>query len=321
MKRITFFLPYFLLIISFSRLFAQSDLEALIQEDSTTREKVSATFKSNHLINAQSTETIHKKELEFRVDHRFGDIAGGSGGIGNFFGLDQSTDIRIGFDYGISDRFNVGIARAKGATAATQLYEANFKYRFLEQTTDNAIPVSLAFFGSGTVSGVKASDDPTASTSYKNFGDRITYVSQLIVARKFSPSFSFELIPSYVHRNYTIFGDQNGVFALGAGGRLKISKRMAIVADYFLPFRSKDKKEYVENINQQKFYDALGVGLEIETGGHVFHLNFTNATAIQESQFIPETTTSWGKGQYRWGFSISRRFSFNKDREGKAGGY
>lgn len=315
MKNIIFFCTCLLLLLApFSTLFAQNDLEQLIQDDSTAREKVSATFKSPHLINAQSTETIHKKELEFRVDHRFGDIAGGSGGIGNFFGLDQSTDIRIGFDYGISDKLNIGIARAKGATAATQLYEANFKYRFLEQATDNHIPVSLAFFGSGTVSGVKASDDPAASTSYKNFNDRITYVSQLVVARKFSSIFSFALIPTYVHRNYTIFGDQNGIFAVGAGGRLKISKRMAIVADYFLPFRDKTKQEYVENINQQKFYDALGVGLEIETGGHVFHLNFTNATAIQESQFISETTSSWGKGQYRWGFSISRRFSFNKDK-------
>src|SRR5690606_11302321 len=112
--------------------------------------------------------------------------------------------------------------------------------------------------------------------------------------------------------NYTIFGDQNDLFALGLGGRLKIAKRMAIVADYMLPFRNKTKKEYLENMLQQRFYHALGVGLEIETGGHVFHLNFTNATAIQEAQFIPETSTSWGKGQYRWGFSISRRFSFAK---------
>ena len=317
MKNITFFCTCLLSVIPFSCLFAQNDLEQLIQEDSTAREKVTATFKSTHLINAQSTETIHKKELEFRVDHRFGDIAGGSGGIGNFFGLDQSTDIRIGFDYGISDNLNIGIARAKGATAATQLYEANFKYRFLDQTTDDAIPLSLAFFGSGTVSGVKASDDPAASTSYENFNDRITYVSQLIMARKFSSSFSFALMPTYLHRNYTIYGDQNSIFAVGAGGRLKISKRMAIVADYFLPFRDKTKKDYVENINQQQFYDAFGVGLEIETGGHVFHLNFTNATAIQESQFIAETTTSWGKGQYRWGFSISRRFSFNKEKTGE----
>lgn len=292
--------------------FAQEDLAQFINTDNAEGEKVQATFKSPHLINVQSTETIHKKELEFRVDHRFGDIAGGSGGIGNFFGLDQSTDIRIGFDYGLLDKLNIGIARAKGATAATQLYELNTKYRFLEQTTNNSIPFTIAFFGSGTVSGVKAADNPEASTAYKNFSDRISYVSQFIISRKFSSAFSFEILPTYLHRNFTIYGDQNDLFAIGAGGRIKIGKRMAFVADYFLPIRDGAKKDYVENINQQKFYNALGVGLEIETGGHVFHLNFTNATAIQESQFIAETTSSWGKGQYRWGFSISRRFSLEK---------
>jgi len=292
--------------------FAQTDLEQLLPDNASGHDKISAIFKSGHLINLQTTETIHKRELEFRVDHRFGDIAGQAGGISNFFGLDQSTDIRIGFDYGISDKFNVGIGRAKGATAATQLYETNFKYRFLEQTVDNTMPLSIALFGSATAVAMKASDDPTAATAYKSFSDRLTYVSSLIIAKKFSDRLSIAVIPTYLHRNYTIFGDQNDLFALGLGGRLKIAKRMAIVADYMLPFRNKTKKEYLENMLQQRFYHALGVGLEIETGGHVFHLNFTNATAIQEAQFIPETSTSWGKGQYRWGFSISRRFSFAK---------
>jgi len=91
-----------------------------------------------------------------------------------------------------------------------------------------------------------------------------------------------------------------------------MSKRIALVADYILPFRNNDKRKYIEDINQQKFYNALGVGLEMETGGHVFHLNFTNATATQESQLIDQTVSSWTKGQFRWGFSIARRFSFNK---------
>lgn len=290
-------------------LHAQTELEQLIHLDTEKDESVIATFKAARLINLQSTETIHKHELDFRVDHRFGDIAGTNGGIRNFFGLDQAADIRIGFDYGITDKLNVGIARAKGATAVTQLYEVNFKYRFLEQTMSNSIPVSIAFFGSGTITGVTAADNPEASTAYNDFTDRITYVSQLIVARKFDTNFSFALMPTYVHRNFTLYGDQNSIFALGFGGRLKVSKRMALVADYTLPFRDATKKEYIEGINQQQFYDVLGIGLEIETGGHIFHLNFTNATAIQESQFITETTTSWGKGQYRWGFSISRRFS------------
>ncbi|TJZ62222.1 hypothetical protein FAZ15_06875 [Sphingobacterium olei] len=295
--------------------FAQEDLDKLIELETNNSEKILATFKSGNLINIKTTETIHKNEMDFRVDHRFGDLAGRAGGVKNFFGMDHSTDIRIGFDYGLFDNVTVGIARAKGATAATQLYEMNVKYRFLDQTQDNVRPISIAFFASTTAAAVGTSNDPVSPISYGGFGDRLTYISQFIIARKFSPSFSFAILPTYTHRNYTAFGDQNSVFAIGAGGRLKISKRMAVVADYFLPFRNQEKKQYIEEVNQQKFYNALGVGLELETGGHIFHLNFTNATAVQESQFITETTSTWTKGQFRWGFSIARRFSFAKNKE------
>ncbi|MFD1772183.1 DUF5777 family beta-barrel protein [Sphingobacterium suaedae] len=288
------------------------DLDSLVDLPAAAPEAVTATFKSGYLINAKTPETIHCNELDFRVDHRFGDIAGRAGGAKNFFGLDNSTDIRIGFDYGILDNLNVGLARAKGATSITQLYETNVKYRFLQQTLDHTVPVSIAFFGSVTASAMKASDDPTAASSFAKFGDRLTYVSQLIVARRFSHMFSFTMLPTFIHRNYTAFGDQNSLFAVGLGGRMRISNRIAVVADYFFPFRDRRKKEYREAVLGQPYYHALGVGLELETGGHIFHLNFTNATAIQESQFISETTSSWRKGQFRWGFSISRRFSFAK---------
>ena len=294
--------------------YGQVELEKALSTPVQGNEKVSATFKSTRLINGHTNETIHKHELDFKVDHRFGDIAGDNGGLRQFFGLDNSTDIRIGFEYGLSDRLTVGLARAKGATTVQQLYEGSLKYRLLEQTTDGKVPFAITIFGSNTIAAVRANkDDPTTATAYENFGDRMNYVAQLIIARKFSSNFSFVVTPSYVHRNFTVFRDQNDLFAIGAGGRAKLSKRMALVVDYFLPFRNAEDKAYLEAIGDRKFYNPLGVGLEIETGGHVFHLNFTNATAIQEVQFIPETTTSWGKGQYRWGFSISRRFSLGKE--------
>ncbi len=277
--------------------------------DEDRKEKVSATFKSGYLINLKTTETIHKKELDFRVDHRFGDIAGKAGGAKTFFGLDQSTDIRIGFDYGLTDNLTIGIARAKGAGTAIQLLEASVKYKFLEQGLNQGSPISATFFGSAVSSGMDPSDDPYSTVAFQKGIHRLQYVSQLILARKFSSSFSLEVLPTYVHRNFTAFGDQNGFFSLGVGGRLKMTKRMALVADYQLPFRD---TEYLEKVWGNKYYNALGLGLELETGGHVFHLNFTNATAIQESQIITETTRSWGKGEFRWGFSIARRFSFDK---------
>ena len=303
-------------LLLFSKLpaLAQDDLEKSV-EMSPVRDKVSATFKSTRLINGHTNETIHKNELDFKVDHRFGDIAGSNGGIRQFFGLDNSTDVRIGFEYGLSDRLSIGLARAKGATAVQQLYEGSIKFRLLEQTADDKIPFAITLFGSNTIAAVKGNtEDPTSATAYENFQDRMNYVSQMIIARKFNSNISFILSPTYVHRNFTAYRDQNSMFAVGIGGRAKLSKRMALVVDYFLPFRNKADRQYLEQVSATKFYNPLGLGLEMETGGHVFHLNFTNATAIQEMQFIPQTTSSWLKGQYRWGFSISRRFSFNKNK-------
>ena len=303
-------------LLLFSKLpaLAQDDLEKSV-EMSPVRDKVSATFKSTRLINAHTNETIHKNELDFKVDHRFGDIAGSNGGIRQFFGLDNSTDVRIGFEYGLSDRLSIGLARAKGATAVQQLYEGSIKFRLLEQTADDKIPFAITLFGSNTIAAVKGNtEDPTSATAYENFQDRMNYVSQMIIARKFNSNISFILSPTYVHRNFTAYRDQNSMFAVGIGGRAKLSKRMALVVDYFLPFRNKADRQYLEQVVATKFYNPLGLGLEMETGGHVFHLNFTNATAIQEMQFIPQTTSSWLKGQYRWGFSISRRFSFSKNK-------
>jgi len=305
-----------LLLISTSLTsFGQTELEKDLENTAPAHEKVSATFKSTKLINGHTNETIYKNELDFKVDHRFGDIAGSNGGLRQFFGLDNSTDVRIGFDYGITDRLNVGLARAKGATAVQQLYELNIKYRLLEQTTDDYIPVAITLFGSNTIAAVKASDDPASATAYQNLKDRMNYVTQVIFARKFNSSFSVSITPGYVHRNFTAFRDQNDLFSVGAGARAKITKRMALVVDYFMPFRNKDDEAYLEQLNGVKFYNTLGVGLEMETGGHIFHLNFTNATAIEEMQFIPQTTSSWLKGQYRWGFSIARRFSFDKKKK------
>jgi hypothetical protein len=302
------------LLLSAFYSYGQVELEKELTTTSGAHEKVSATFKSTRLINGHTNETIHKNELDFKVDHRFGDIAGSNGGLRQFFGLDNSTDIRIGFEYGLSDRLTIGLARAKGATTVQQLYEGSLKYKLLEQTVDGHVPVAVTLFGSNTIAAVRANrEDPTAATAYENFGDRMNYVAQIIIVRKFNTNFSFVITPTYVHRNFTVFRDQNDLFAIGAGGRAKLSKRMALVIDYFLPFRNEEDQAYLERIGNRKFYNPLGVGLEIETGGHVFHLNFTNATAIQEVQFIPETTSSWTKGQYRWGFGISRRFSSGKE--------
>jgi hypothetical protein len=305
--------------ISTTSLIAQEDLSKLFNDSATNKEHlpVIATFKSPRLINGQSNETIHKHDLLFIVSHRFGDIAGTFGGFKSFYGLDQSTDIQIAFDYGISDQWSVGIGRAKGApngmnTHQNQFFYLNTKYRLIRQTEDNRVPVSVTVFGNSAVSAMEKLDAVTVDAGFQKFSDRMSYVAQAIIARKFSDNLSLALLPTYVRRNYVSYMDMNNLFALGVGGRMKVSHWMAVVVDYFMSFRKEDSKDYFRQQKDFRFYNPLGIGLEIETGGHVFNLSFTNATATLENQFIPSTSSSWTDGGFRWGFTITRRFSLFK---------
>lgn len=290
---------------------AQDDLSALFEKDTVRREPVIATFKSTRIINGQSNETLAKGDLDFRVAHRFGDIGGADGGSKTFFGMDNSTDIRIAFEYGITDRLTAGISRAKGSGSHSQLYEAMGKFKVLQQTMDNRMPVGVTLFGNAVVTAMKSSTDEADASYFGNFSHRMSYTGQAVITRKFGNMLSLAVLPTYIHRNRVAFMDMNDMFALGLGGRLRFSNRVALVVDYFLPFRDQAGRDYFEG-RGMKFYNPLGVGVEIETGGHVFHLNFTNSTATLENQFIPETTSTWLDGQFRWGFNISRRFSLGR---------
>lgn len=267
-------------------------------------------FSSPRLINSNTVEMIPNGILEFKVTHNFGDLAGDNGGIKNFFGLDNATDIRIGFQYGLSRKVNLVAARAKGAGGLQQLYELGAKYRILQQTNDNAIPLSLALYGNMVVSAMAEGANPGQENSFDGFSDRLSQVLQLLLARRFG-KYGFQLSPTLVHHNYVVPGDNNTILALGAGARLPVAGRLSIIVDYFHSFRSKASRDFFRS-QDIRFYPALGVGVEFLTAGHVFHLNFTNATEILENRFIPRTTTSWGKGQFRWGFTVSRDFVLKK---------
>lgn len=293
---------------------AQDNMENYLPSETTSEKDtipVYATFKSSKIINARSNELVHKGELDLIISHRFGDAGGHYGGFKTFYGTDNATDIKIAFDYGLSDRLAIGISRTKGATAIRQLLEANCKYKLLEQTEKDRIPLGITFFGNAVVSTMGSNVNPKVPDHFDTFSDRWSFVAQTIFTRKFSSSFSLALLPTYTHYNRVGYGDSNDVFAIGIGARAKLTKRMALIADYFYTFDSENRKAYFEK-NGLPFYNPLAVGLEIETGGHVFQLTFMNSTALLENQFIPYTTTSWGKGQFRWGFSISRPFSFKR---------
>jgi hypothetical protein len=278
---------------------ADSLLNAMNKSEAKN-EPVIATFKSSRLILGSTTETVKKKNLNFLVIHRFGDLAGSEGGGKTFFGLDNSSDIYIGFEYGISNNLDVEFGRSKFA----QQIDLGLKYAVLHQTSDNSSPIAITLLGKA---GVKAYTDDIA---FPTFGDRFAYVGQAIIARKFSSAFSLQISPTFVRHN-SVFpylpGNEKDMFALGVAGRLKVTKRMALVVDYAHPFSSFRNNSTGANA----FYDPLGLGLEIETGGHVFTIVFSNAKAITESSYLSNTLSDWGKGQFRLGFTISRMFSFN----------
>lgn len=287
---------------------AQDDLMDMLEDEVAAEkkpEKVLATFKGTAVINAQTIQTVKKNTLEFNIAHRFGDMdilnrQGANIGGHTLYGLDNATNIRFSFTYGITDKLSIGLGRSN----MNEYVDGNLKYRFLEQT-ENGMPISVAYYVNTAISFV-------ANPPENKFVNRMSYVHQLIVAKKITRGISLEVLPTYVHRNYvdqTVLHptnnavDENGIFAVGVAGRFKITKRMAFVFDYFHAF-----SEFRTADNN--FYDAIGVGIEIETGGHVFHMNVTNSAGLIANDIIPSTTSDWGRGAYKLGFNISRVFSF-----------
>lgn len=266
-------------------------------------------FNSEKAINANTPETVGKGKMAFKVSHNFGDIGGKAGGIKNFFGLDNSTDVRIGFQIGVAKNFDVIVARAKGAGLQQRSFELGIKYKFLEQLeNDPSHPLSVALFANAAIATNAASNFPNQDNSYDGFSDRVSNVLQLIIAHK-AGKVSLQLNPTLLTRGYAISYDQKSFFALGGAIRLPlVANRLNLLVDYFHIFRKQAVVDSFKVNDNIKFYDPLGIGFEILTSGHTFRLNFTNATELLENRFIPRTISSWGKGQFRWGFSISRNF-------------
>ncbi len=292
------------LLIVFSLSAYQStaqNMDSLMRNISSDQEPeaVSASFKSSRLILSQTTTMVKKYDLDFKVVHRFGDIGGTDGGSKTLYGFDNSTDIYIGFDYGISDRFNIGFGRSK----YEQLLDLQLKYAFLQQKEKSGSPISLSAL-------VKTGFTPykVNTTVFNNYGNRFSHFVQAIISRKFSTNLSLQVTPGFLFRNVVLSnGDEHTLFSTGIAGRYKFTKRFGIVADYYLI-----NSDYRKNNPNTNFYNPLGLGIEIETGGHVFTMNFANAKAIAENNFLPNSTSSWGEGQYRFGFTISRMFTLYK---------
>lgn len=180
---------------------------------------------------------------------------------------------------------------------------------------DPSHPVSVALFANTVIATNKASTFPNQENSYKDFSDRVSNVLQLIIARKMG-KISLQLNPTFLTRGYAISYDQKTMFALGGAIRLPlVENKLNLLVDYFHPFRRQAVADSFKVNDNFEFSDPLGIGFEIITSGHVFRLNFANTTEILENRFIPRTISSWGKGQFRWCFAISRTFTLWRDKK------
>ena len=268
-----------------------------------SQEFTQQTFKDTRVINTHSVETLPKRKLDIRIAHRFGDLAGSNGGWQTFYGLENAADIMFGVEYGITDNITVALSRTKGAGPLKKLINTSLKYRFLRQKEDESMPVTMTAYGLWSISTMKQdTSNSEVLNNFPEFSHRSMYCAQILIARKFSDVFSFQVIPSYVHRNLVPYNDTNGLFSLGFATRIQITKVFGIVADATFPFSDLRTSE-------NGYYPPFGIGLEIDTGGHVFQINFTNAEGIAETDYIPNTTSDWSKGEFRLGFTISRTFN------------
>jgi hypothetical protein len=274
------------------------DLDKLLETESQTGKSYETTaFKASRIINGHSVAQMKAKHLDFRISHRFGELNGGGYEL---FGLDQAT-IHFSLEYGLKDWLMVGVGRSN----LLKTYDGFVKLRLLRQTAgSNDVPVFLSYIGSTEV----FTNKWTNPDRDNKFSSRLTYVHQLLIARKFNKNLSLQLSPTLVHKNLTPTGnDPNDLFALGAGGRYKVSNRIALTAEYYYVFRPEKSSTNYPN--------ALSFGVDIETGGHVFQLMLTNAQAMREGGFIwGDNNGSWSDGGIHFGFNVSRVFSFDKNR-------
>ena len=294
MKRIFWPILTVSLILIYSSASAQSLLEMLEEENKQNQEAViaEATFKATRIINGQTVESVGKNQANFIVSHRFGNL---SMGAYDFWGLDHSV-IRLGLEYGLTDRLDIGIGRSN----EQKLIDGYIKYKILRQSSGvKGMPITLSWY-SATYYTHQKWQSPNRDNLVSS---RFYYVHQAIIARKFSDNFSLQVAPGVVHRNLVVSEiDQNDVPFVGIAGRFKLTNRFSLNTEYFwiLPGQTADV-----------FINPLAIGFDIETGGHIFQLHFSNSRGRTEKS-IPENKNNWLSGDIGFGFNIIRHFSLKK---------
>ncbi len=280
-------------------IFAQDDLLSELESDLVEDKTVTAAFKGLKVVNFESTKIAGKKDLFFVVSHRFGTV---KNGIDDFFGLDNAVT-QIKFIYGINDWMNLGAARS----SLQKKYGIHTKYRLIRQEKDK---FTFTMVGYNLLT-INTALDKDILTKLE-FSDRLTYTSQILVSRKISEKLSLLLAPTYIHENLATrstvtgangevfaFDEENDQFAIGVGGRFKLTTRWSLNADYGI---------HLNRNNNSIFKNPLSIGVDLETGGHVFQMHFTNAQAMFEEGFIIQGNGDWSDGDFFFGFNLSRVF-------------
>lgn len=266
------------------------------------------TFRDTRIINTQSVEMLAPRRFDLRIVHRFGDMLGTTGGWATFYGLENAADILVGFDYGITPHVMMGLYRTKGAGSRRQLLNINFKTRLAAQRS--GMPFTLAATATASMSTMPRVDGAGSVSSFPEFSHRLAFAGQLLAARRVSHGLSVQLSTSVVHRNLVPHYDDNTIFAAGLATRIQLTKMLAILADVQVPLNGNQSPlTTAKHPDAPEYQVPLGIGFEIETGGHVFQINLTNSAGIMETDFIPETTQRWSEGRFRLGFTISRLFN------------
>ena len=269
------------LIISLT---AQDDMLELIDDSTVSSVPVQATFKATRIVNSQSIELTRPKILEFMILHRFGSM---TNGFYDLFGMDEAA-IRFDLKYGINDRISLGAGRS----SLNKTYDIFTKLKILKQTSGgSSFPFSLALFSKIEISTIDQN---------LPMNDQLTFDIQVLAARKFNPSISIQVMPTFIHRNLVQTAEEsNDLLSFGIGGRVKVTRRVSINADTFFPLGERD----------ESFKQSWGLGCDIETGGHVFQLMITNVQGSFESEYIENATGTFDDLNLFLGFNITRVFS------------
>jgi hypothetical protein len=294
--KISIVLP--LMIFNSIALFAQDDLMKLLEAELKEEpSEIIQTFDGSRVVNGHAAKALSKGELEFLIMHRFGRI---NSGAYNLFGLDQAF-IRLGFEYGITDNMSIGLGRS----SFDKSYDFYFKDKLISQRK-NVSPVTVTLFSSLAINSSQRKIDFPDIT----FNDRLAFTNQLLIARKFNSKLSLQLMPVFVHTNVVDQDSEfNSLFALGFAGRYKLTKSLALTAEYYNRL----------NVKQNSVYNnPVAIGIDIETGGHVFQIHVTNAFGMIERAIIAETTGHFFRGDFNLGFNISRSFQLNKQKRSKS---